>query len=109
MPPSEPWVPRPRVPGSVPDQPAGPAGCAGPDVEGGLDSDGDGRADTVIAEDGDDLLLHTDLDADGRADRTVRIGGDGSAVEEIPACDEPPSLFEVLWRLLGGSGAGRPG
>lgn len=87
---------RPRDPGSVPE----PPGCAGPDVRSGLDSDDDGRPDSVFGDDGDDLLLHTDLDADGFADRTLRLRPDGStSVEGLP-CDDPPSLVESLLRWL---------
>ena len=45
------------------------------DVRAGVDTDGDGRADTPPhrATDGD-LLLHTDLDGDGLADQVLRIG-----------------------------------
>ncbi len=87
---------RPRHPGSVPDRP----GCAGPDVTGGPDTDDDGRPDSIFADDGDDLLLHTDLDGDGFADRTLRLRPDGStSVDEI-GCADPPSLIESLMRWL---------
>jgi hypothetical protein len=42
-----------------------------------VDTDGDGRADTGILDDGVDLVLCTDLDGDGFADRELRIGPDG--------------------------------
>lgn len=84
--------PDPRDPRSVPGEP----GC--PDVSTGLDSDGDGTPDSLFTTDDDDLLLHTDLDADGLADRTLRLHADGSA--ELEPCDEPPTLIDVLTRLL---------
>ena len=48
------------------------------DVTGGWDTDGDGLADTVVTDDGVDLLVHTDLDGDGVADQVLRIGPDGT-------------------------------
>lgn len=76
---------RDRRPGAVADVEAGLA-----DLDDGVgssdgalsrvDTDGDGRPDTVLADDGADLLVLTDLDGDGFADRTVRIGPDGSVV-----------------------------
>ena len=47
-------------------------------VLGGVDTDGDGRPDTLLVVDGPDLLVRTDLDGDGLADRTLWIGPDGS-------------------------------
>lgn len=85
-------------PRSVPDDP----GC--PDVSAGLDSDDDGTPDSLFTTDDDDLLLHTDLDADGLADRTLRLHADGST--DLVACDEePPTLIDVLTRLLRWPGA----
>ena len=71
-----------RRPGQVP---------AGPDVTGGLDSDLDGRPDTIVTSDGEDLVLATDLDGDGFADQILRIGADGvvrEAVLEFPRVDD---------------------
>jgi hypothetical protein len=42
-----------------------------------LDTDGDGRFDTSLTDDGFDLILGTDLDADGIVDEILRIGPDG--------------------------------
>ncbi len=42
-----------------------------------LDTDGDGRLDTSLVEDGFDLILGTDLDADGVVDQILQIGPDG--------------------------------
>lgn len=63
---------------------------AGLDVSGGFDTDGDGRADTVVGDDAGDLVLSSDLDGDGLADQILRIGPDGvvrRAVLEFPAVD----------------------
>lgn len=72
-----------RNPGTVPDD--------APDVRSGVDTDGDGRPDTLLVGDGTDLLVHTDLDGDGLVDRVLRIGPDGSVRET--AVDEPPSVL----------------
>lgn len=72
-----------RRPGQVP---------SGPDVTHGLDTNGDGRPDTSVTTDGEDLVLSTDLDGDGFADQILRIGADGvvrEAVLEFPAVDQP--------------------
>jgi hypothetical protein len=61
-----------RWPGEVPDGADG----LGAVVDGGLDTDRDGRADTALTADGDDLLVLSDLDGDGLADRVLRIGPD---------------------------------
>lgn len=92
-------APEPRTPWSVPEP-----GCPGPGVHDGFDTDGDGTADSVFTADHDDLLLHTDLDGDGLADRTLRLRPDGTARPEEPPCPapEPPTLLEVLLRLLRG-------
>jgi hypothetical protein len=42
-----------------------------------LDTDGDGRLDTSLADDGIDLIFGTDLDADGVVDQILRLGPDG--------------------------------
>jgi hypothetical protein len=77
-------VAEPRHPGSIPDDE--PARI---DVTAGLDTDGDGRADTTVADDGFDLVLSTDLDGDGLADQVLRIGSDAAIRESSPA--------DVLW------------
>ncbi|WP_300018330.1 hypothetical protein [Pseudonocardia sp.] len=82
---------RARRPADVPD-------CAGPDVTAGLDSDADGTPDSVFADDGEDLLLHTDLDDDGLGDQILRIGPDGGTSVEVEACAEPPTLVALLSR-----------
>jgi hypothetical protein len=71
---------RDRHPGAVPDDVlADPDGPGDPvDLGRGVDTDGDGRPDTVLWTDAADLLVATDLDADGLADRVLRIGPDGS-------------------------------
>ncbi|HWM56951.1 MAG TPA: hypothetical protein VNO83_03870 [Pseudonocardia sp.] len=73
-----------RRPGLVPEQPSGdrseqwPAAVrVGPVI----DSDGDARPDSVLLDDGVDLVLCTDLDGDGLADRELRIGPDGAVRE----------------------------
>lgn len=42
-----------------------------------LDTDGDGRLDTSLVDDGFDLILGTDLNADGIVDQILQIGPDG--------------------------------
>lgn len=85
-----------RDPRSVPDD--DPPRCS--DVTDGLDTDGDGTADSVFTEHpAGDLLLHLDLDADGLADRTFALRADGTT--DVRGCDDdPPSLVDVLLRLL---------
>lgn len=56
-----------RSPGDVPD--------VGPRLV--LDTDGDGRLDTGLGDDGVDLILSVDVDADGVVDEILRIGPDG--------------------------------
>jgi hypothetical protein len=65
-----------RDPGSVSDDAPGDR----VDVARGVDTDGDGRPDTVLWTDGAYLLVASDLDADGFADRLLRIGPDGSVL-----------------------------
>lgn len=77
-----------RDPAYVPEE----LGCS--DVRAGLDSDADGRPDSIFTSDGDDLLLHTDLDADGLADRSWRLHSDGSISAED--CDAPSGLTILL-------------
>ncbi len=48
-----------------------------------LDTDGDGRLDTSIGDDGIDLILGTDMDADGIVDQILRIGPDGIVRTEV--------------------------
>jgi hypothetical protein len=67
-----------RLPCSVPDERAGPPSI---DETRAFDTDGDGRADTVVTGDGFDLVLLTDVDGDTFADRVLRIGPDGVARE----------------------------
>lgn len=82
-----------RSPADVPEE----TGCS-PEVRSGLDSDHDGRPDSVFVADGDDLLLHTDTDADGLADRSLRLQPDGTVTVE--ACADPAGLVDVLLRWL---------
>lgn len=89
--------PPPRHPADVPDRAA--------DVRAGHDTDGDGRADTLLTVDGPDLLVHTDLDGDGLADRILRIGPDG-AVDPVAPDPEPAPGDPVLDALWGGVAAG---
>ena len=73
-----------RRPGQVPDEPY--------DVGSGFDTDGDGRSDTVVTDDGVDLIVAIDLDGDRFADHVLRIGADG-LVREVgpdPAADAIP-------------------
>ncbi|HET6259994.1 hypothetical protein [Pseudonocardia sp.] len=73
-----------RRPGRVPDE-GGPVDIAhGFDVTAGFDTDGDGRSDTAVTDDGVDLVLLTDLDGDGFADQVLRIGPDGVVREVAP-------------------------
>lgn len=75
-----------RNPGCVPD--IGRARFL--DVTHGVDTDGDGLADTVVTDDGVDLILLTDLDGDGIADQIVRIGPDAEVRYVQPEADGPP-------------------
>jgi hypothetical protein len=63
-----------RSPGDVPD--LAPARLV-------LDTDGDGRLDTSVGDDGLDLILGTDLDGDGVVDEILRIGPDGAVRVEV--------------------------
>jgi hypothetical protein len=73
-----------RRPGRVPEE-DGPVDVAqGWDVTAGFDTDGDGRSDTAVTDDGVDLVLLTDLDGDGFADQVLRIGPDGVVREVAP-------------------------
>jgi hypothetical protein len=64
-----------RDPGQVPDE-------LPTDVGAGFDTDGDGRADTLLSDDGVDLIIAMDVDGDMFADRMLCIGVDG-LVREI--------------------------
>jgi hypothetical protein len=66
-----------RRPGQVPDEPRYDVGC-------GFDTDGDGRSDTVVTDDGVDLVVAIDLDGDRFADQVLRIGADGLVREVGP-------------------------
>lgn len=76
-------------PACVPDAHDGEARVWGPGHTGArptrtdgmdaVDTDADGRPDTIVTDDGFDLVLHTDLDGDGLADQVLRIGPDGVA------------------------------
>jgi hypothetical protein len=68
----------PRYPGQIADP---DAPDLGPGVADGIDTDADGRPDTIVSDDGVDLILRTDLDGDSYADRVLRIGPDGVARE----------------------------
>lgn len=95
-----------RSPGEVPDTaPPGPSAVpTGPDVTGGLDTDRDGRADTLVGGDGVDLILSTDLDGDGFADQILRIGPDGVVRESAPP-GFPPQVGAVDG-MFDGDGSG---
>ena len=87
--------PRPdsRAPWNVPDEPD----PWRPAVTGGLDTDGDGVADTTVIDDGADLLVATDLDGDGVADQVLRLVADGTVrTVELPDTDtETPGWSQV--------------
>jgi hypothetical protein len=68
----------PRRPGQIADPDAPGPGLS---VTDGIDTDADGRPDTIVSGDGVDLILRTDLDGDSYADRVLRIGPDGVARE----------------------------
>jgi hypothetical protein len=65
------------------------------DVAGAVDTDADGRPDTLVRDDGVDLILLTDLDGDGYAERMLRIGPDGSAREAGYRPEELPDELVV--------------
>jgi hypothetical protein len=78
-----------RRPGLVP---AGPGDADLLDVSAGIDTDADGRPDTLVTDDGVDLVLATDLDGDGIADQVLRVGPNGvvrEAVPQFPAAADP--------------------
>lgn len=66
------------------------------DVSGGIDTDGDGRPDTVATSDGVDLVLLTDLDGDDVADRILRIGPDAVVREQAPAAGAASAVADGL-------------
>jgi hypothetical protein len=84
-------------PGRVPDE-----GMA-IDVGSGFDTDGDGRPDTVLSEDGIDLVVAIDLDGDRFADQVLRIGPD-AIVREVGSTGPPdPDDIGVADDLFGGA------
>jgi len=68
---------------------ARPTRTDGTDGTDAVDTDADGRPDTVVTDDGFDLVLHTDLDGDGLADQVLRIGPDGVAREVLLPAAQP--------------------
>lgn len=57
-----------------------------PDLAGAplvLDTDGDGRLDTNVVDDGVDLVFGTDLNADGVIDQLLQLGPDGVIRVEV--------------------------
>ncbi|GAA2549524.1 hypothetical protein [Pseudonocardia hydrocarbonoxydans] len=77
-----------------------PRDDACPEVTAGFDTDDDGTPDSLFSEDDSgELFLHTDLDGDGLADRTLALRADGD-IDAAPCDDDPPTLVEVLTRLL---------
>lgn len=84
------------------DTPHGPAALGAP----GVDSDVDGRPDTVAATGVDGLLLATDLDADGHVDVATVVGPDGTArttartpdgrIDTVAWATEPP-VWDPGW------------
>ena len=77
-----------RGPGCVPDDDAHiPVGS-------GFDTDGDGSPDTVVDDDGVDLVVAIDLDGDRFADRVLRIGPDAVVREVGPPDDAADGLSE---------------
>ncbi len=48
-----------------------------------LDTDGDGRLDTNLVDDGVDLVFGTDLNADGVVDQLLQLGPDGVIRVEV--------------------------
>ena len=57
-----------------------------PDLAGAplvLDTDGDGRLDTSLVDDGVDLVFGTDLNADGVVEQLLQLGPDGVIRVEV--------------------------
>lgn len=71
----------PRGPWDVPDEPE----PLRPLVGDGVDTDADGVPDTIVVDDGFDLLVATDLDGDGVADQVLRVTVEG----EVHIVDPP--------------------
>jgi hypothetical protein len=96
-----------RHPGHVPDPdaPDHPADAPPPEIPSdGFDTDGDGTADTMVTDDGVDLILLTDLDGDGLADQVLRIGPDGVVREAVPEQPQAaPPGGGVVDGLFGGA------
>lgn len=100
-----------RRPGMIADDAVEDGGVD--ELHQGVDTDGDGRPDTVLTDDGADLVVLTDLDGDGFADRTLRIGPDGSvhgvfhvrpSSNDHAAGHAPAhSVWSALWGHLFGS------
>ena len=86
-----------RADDGVPRPAAVPDDATGADVRPGVDTDGDGRTDTLLTAEGVDLLVHTDLDGDGLVDRVLQIGPDASVrVIPDPLGEEPEEVW--AWR-----------
>ncbi|MDN5859386.1 MAG: hypothetical protein L0H84_12260 [Pseudonocardia sp.] len=83
----DPWPGR-RGPWDIPDD----ADVFEPDFSVGIDTDADGVPDTVVVDDGFDLLVATDLDGDGVADQLLRLPPDGSIHTIEPAHQWGPEL-----------------
>jgi len=71
-------------PRDVPDLDMAPFVDTAPFV---IDTDGDGRLDTSVVDDGVDLIFGTDLNADGVVDQLLRLGPDG--VVRVEVLDTP--------------------
>ena len=88
-----------RGPGHVPDD------GTSIDVGAGVDTDGDGRPDTSLFEDGVDLVVAIDLDGDRFADQVLRIGPD-AVVREVGAEVPTDADTGAVGGLLGGAESG---
>ena len=85
-------------PAAVPDE--DPLGA---DVRFGVDTDGDDRADTLLATEGVDLVVHTDLDGDGLAGQVLHIGPDAAVHLTVDDDSQPEEV--VSWVLGPSTGA----